>query len=341
MMLRSVVSGRSRPQSSGARAGVRHATRRLLRALERWRVRCSRARVGVVLVFHRLDEPPGDPTRELVPARSPALVEAQLTRLRSCYRVVAPSQLLDEVRRRRFGARVPVAVTFDDDLATHVDVAGPLLRRLGIPAAFFLTGASLERPQPFWWEDLQRAVDRRVGALQDLAAPEGARLADALAGAPGALRASARAIEQAAPEERARFAAGLRELTEAEPGTSLDAAGVRALAEAGFEIGFHTCRHEPLPTLDDAELERALEDGRARLEGATERPLRMLAYPHGRAGAREAEAARKAGFVCAFTGRPTAVRGDDDPFLLGRIEPSFDGVDVFEAQLGRALLAAR
>ena len=313
----------------------------MLRALERWRVRCSRERVGAALVFHRLGEPPGDPTRELVPALSPELAEAQLTRLCSRYRVVPPSELLEAVRRRRFGGRVPVAVTFDDDLPSHVDVAVPLLQRLRIPAAFFLTGASLEQPQSFWWDDLQRAVDRRAAALAGLAAPEGARFADALAGAPGALRASARAIEQAPPEERARVAAKLRELTEAEPGTSLDASGVRALAEAGFEIGFHTRAHEPLPTVDDAELARALEEGRAQLERVGGRPLRMLAYPHGRAGEREAKAAREAGFVCAFTGRPIAVRADDDPFLLGRIEPSFDSVDVFEAQLGRALLAAR
>jgi peptidoglycan/xylan/chitin deacetylase (PgdA/CDA1 family) len=124
-------------------------------------------------------------------------------------------------------------------------------------------------------------------------------------------------------------------------GDALDGAGVRALAAAGFEIGFHTLRHEPLPTVDDAELARALEDGRAQLEQVAGQPLKMLAYPHGRADAREARAVRAAGYMCAFTGRPAAVRADDDPFLLGRIEPSFASVEVLEAQLGRALQAAR
>jgi len=294
-----------------------------------------------VLVYHRLDEPGGDPSRELVPALASSLFEAQLKRLRSRYRIVPPSALLEEMRRRRFGARIPVAVTFDDDLASHVQVALPVLRRLGIPAGFFLCGASLERPYSFWWDDLQRAVDGRAEALRDIAVPGGTSLADALARTPGSLRAAARAIEQASPDERARIAAELRELTEAEAGTALDASGVRALAEAGFEIGFHTLRHEPLPTVADAELSRALEDGRARLEQVAGQPLKMLAYPHGRAGTREARAVRAAGYVCAFTGRPEAVRADDDPFLLGRIEPSFESVEVFEAQLGRALRATR
>ena len=341
MMLRSVVSGRSRSQSSGALAGVRRVARRLLRTLERGRVRCSRARVGVVLVYHRLGEPGGDRTRELVPALASSLFEAQLMRLRSRYRVVPPSTLLDEVRHRRFGARIPVAVTFDDDLASHVEVALPLLRRAGIPAGFFLCGASLERPHSFWWEDLQHAVDQGAEALADVEVPGGTSLADALARRPGSLRAAARAIEQATPDERARIAAELREIAKAEAGAALDAAGARALAEAGFEIGFHTLRHEPLLTVDDAELARALDDGRAQLEQVAGRPLQMLAYPHGRADVREARAVRAAGYVCAFTGRPEAVRADDDPYLLGRIEPSFESVEVLEAQLGRALQAAR
>jgi peptidoglycan/xylan/chitin deacetylase (PgdA/CDA1 family) len=342
MMLRSVVSGRSRSQSSGAAAGVRHVARRLRRTLERARVRCSRAGAGIVLVYHRLDEPGGDPSRELVPALATSLFEAQLERLRSKYRIVPPSALHEEVRRRRFGGRIPLAVTFDDDLASHVEVALPVLRRLGIPAGFFLCGASLERPYSFWWDDLQRAVDGRAEALGDIAVPGVTSLEDALARKPGSLRAAARAIEQAPPNERARIAAELRKITEAEEaGTPLDASGARALAEAGFEIGFHTLRHEPLPTVDDAELARALGDGRAQLEQVVGHPLKMLAYPHGRADTREARAVRAAGYACAFTGRPEAVRADDDPFLLGRIEPSFESVEVLEAQLGRALRATR
>jgi peptidoglycan/xylan/chitin deacetylase (PgdA/CDA1 family) len=341
MMLRSVVSGRSRSQSSGAAAGIRHVARRLRRTFERGRARCSRAGVGIVLVYHRLDEPGGDPSRELVPALAASLFEAQLNRLRSRYRIVPPSALLEEVRRRRFGGRIPVAVTFDDDLASHVEIALPVLRRLGIPAGFFLCGASLERPSSFWWEDLQRAVDRRAEALRDLAIPGGTSLADALSRRTGSLRAAARAIEQASPDERARIAAALREITETEAGAVLDASGARALAEAGFEIGFHTLRHEPLPTVDDVELARALEDGRAQLEQIAGQPLKMLAYPHGHADNREARAVRAAGYVCAFTGRPEAVRADADPFLLGRIEPSFESVEILEAQLGRALRAVR
>lgn len=272
---------------------------------------------------------------------STAVFEAQLSLLQSHYRVVPPSTLLDEMRRRRVGQRVPVALTFDDDLRSHVETTLPVLKRLGVPAAFFLCGASLTQPHSFWWEDLQRSVDDGGRALLDVAPPMSGGLAAVLAGERGALRSLARAVEDAPPGERSRVASDLRRAAGAATGAPLDAEGVRRLVAAGYEIGFHTLRHESLPTLDGAELAQALEEGRAQLEKVTGRPVRMLAYPHGRAADREARAARAAGYACAFTGRPEALRADGNPFLLGRIEPSFDSVEVFEAQLGRALQAAR
>ncbi len=273
---------------------------------------------------------------------STAVFEAQLFRLRAHYRIVPPSTLLDAIRRRRFGQRVPVALTFDDDLRSHVETTLPVLKRLGVQAGFFLCGASLTEPHSFWWEDLQRSVDDRRRELLEVLPPEGGdHLAAVLAGEQGALRSFGRAVENAAPAERARVASDLRRVAGGAGGAPLDAEGVRLLAAAGYEIGFHTLWHESLPTLDAAELAQALADGRAQLEQVVGRPLRMLAYPHGRAADREARAARDAGYACAFTGRPEALRADGNPFLLGRIEPSFDSVEVFEAQLGRALQAAR
>ena len=53
-----------------------------------------------------------------------------------------------------------MAITFDDDLRSHVDFAAPLLARVGATATFFLSGSSLDDPNRFWWERLQEAFDR-------------------------------------------------------------------------------------------------------------------------------------------------------------------------------------
>jgi len=277
-------------------------------------LRLSARRAGVVLVYHALAERSGDPESELVPPHSVSLVEGQLGHVLSSYRVIAAADLPAAVAARRRGSRFPVAITFDDDLASHAELAAPLLRRLGVPATFFLTGASLERSAPFWWQQLQRAADRGL----ELPFPD-ERIHE-LAG---------RFERMTAAERTAVVASFEGEVDEA----GLRAADVRQLVASGFDVGFHTLRHERLTNLDDEALAEALVEGRADLEAAAGRPLETIAYPHGKADARVAKAASAAGFRLGFTGRYEPVQTSTNPLLLGRIEPSFGDVRDFAAHL--------
>ena len=50
-------------------------------------------------------------------------------------------------------------------------IATTLRRRCpstGLPATFFLTGRTLDGPDPFWWQDLQALADRRPRGLADV-----------------------------------------------------------------------------------------------------------------------------------------------------------------------------
>jgi len=275
--------------------------------------RLSGRRAGAALVFHRIDRVRRDPGREVVRGHAIGVLEAQLRHVAACYRVVPAADLPTAVTARRRGRRFPVAITFDDDLPSHRRLAAPLLRHHGLPATFFLTGASLEAPHAFWWELLQAAVDAELP------------IAPLTGGAEGAgVRELAAAVARLAPEDR--VAVGERLCAALAPGAiqgGLDTDDVRALAAAGFEIGAHTVRHHELPSLDDDALERAMLDGRDRLECLAGRPIRVIAYPHGRADARVARAARAAGYAAGFTTHPAPVLPGDDPLLLGRLEPSF------------------
>jgi peptidoglycan/xylan/chitin deacetylase (PgdA/CDA1 family) len=71
------------------------------------------------------------------------------------------------------------------------------------------------------------------------------------------------------------------------------------LAEAGWEVGSHTCSHPPLTQLPDTSLRRELRDSREACEQALERPCRSLAYPYGDFDARVCAAAADAGYTCA------------------------------------------
>src|ERR671921_92824 len=81
--------------------------------------RASRRRLGVVLLYHRVTEADAPPGR-LVPTVRARDFERQLRLLRAWYRVVPLEELLGAVRRRRRGGRIPVALTFDDDLPEHL-----------------------------------------------------------------------------------------------------------------------------------------------------------------------------------------------------------------------------
>jgi peptidoglycan/xylan/chitin deacetylase (PgdA/CDA1 family) len=288
----------------------------------------SSRRAGVALVYHRVGEPAGHPGRELVPALGTALFSAQVDHLKRRYRVVVASQLLAAARDRRRGDPFPVAITFDDDLAAHAEVAAPILREAGATATFFVSGASLGGPHRFWWERLQAAVDARL-ELAGLG----------LAG--GSIHEVGRQIQEMLPHERDEVDATLAELVGPDPEDSgLRADAVREIADSGFEVGFHTRRHDQLTSLDEDGLRDAMRSGIAELADVVGDPIRTIAYPYGSAGASVADAAREAGFEAGFITSKTAVTETSDPLLLGRIPASYRSVGELAFDVGWTLLRA-
>jgi peptidoglycan/xylan/chitin deacetylase (PgdA/CDA1 family) len=81
---------------------------------------------------------------------------------------------------------------------------------------------------------------------------------------------------------------------------TLDWHDLRAIADAGFEVGSHTVTHPHLTHLSEWELERELVESRERMEDELERPCRFLAYPYGEEDDRVRGAAEAAGYAAAF-----------------------------------------
>lgn len=297
-------------------------------------LRLTARRAGVAVVYHTVAERTGEPAHELVPPHGVDLFAAQIRHLRRKYHVVPSSELQAAAAARRRGARFPAAITFDDDLAEHVQFALPVLERHGVTATFFLTGASLDAPYSFWWERLQRALDR--GAPIPSTGDGDARVLPR-----EAIRRVGWEVEWLDPAARAQWADALLATAGPDPADAgLRRGGVRSLAERGMTIGFHTRRHDRMPPLDDEALAASLHDGRDELEELVGSKLRVIGYPHGGADTRVADAARGAGFEVGYTTAEVAVTPESDALLLGRLNPSYRSPGHFAVQLVRLIAAA-
>jgi peptidoglycan/xylan/chitin deacetylase (PgdA/CDA1 family) len=288
------------------RASLRSAAvNRAVRALARLRGN------DLVLVYHRVGPLAGS---VVIPTVPQDVFRSQLQALGETVDLVALDALLaPSDGTRQEGRRPRVAITFDDDLPSHVEAALPILRELGAPATFFLSGRALHGLGGYWFQHLEGLLDahgeHRVAAALGLPQARGAELVLACeANADVRRRATEAAADLPAPDV-------------------LDRAGMASLGAAGMTIGFHTVQHDILPALTGGALQQAVSYGRDVLGEATGAPIRYFAYPHGKTDARSAAAVRAAGFEAAFTGRAQPLRRNDDRYRLGRWEPGALGVD--------------
>ena len=296
-------------------------------------LRLSARKAGVAVMYHSVDHRQGDPRRELVPPHDAGLFEEQVSFLARHYRVVPAADLQDAVRARRRGHRFPVAITFDDDLACHESISLPILRRCGVTAAFFLSGASLDRPFSFHFERLQRAYDAGVPELPALVTGVAQTVG------PSSVHDLALVMVEMRPEELDQAAERLLGATGPDPESAgIRRGAVRALSDAGMTVGFHTFRHDALTGLTDAQLAEAMELGRAELAEAAGAPVDVIAYPGGRCDGRVADAARAVGFRVGYSTERAPVTPASDPLLLGRIGPSLHTVGALALEAAFTLV---
>lgn len=209
--------------------------------------------------------------------------------------------------------RNAVMITFDDGYRDNHDIALPILRSHGVPAVIFVATGYMGSRETYWYD---RLVHQMLAVEQAaLPMPDGAP-ALRVGGGEAQRRRTAHAalkhlksLSDAArleTLERWRVAMGAAEHDEFRGVDGpMDWPEVRALAEAGIEIGSHSVSHPILAQIgDDAQLERELVDSKAAIEARIGRPVVSLAYPVGGPGAyseRVVGVARRAGYRFGFT----------------------------------------
>jgi len=107
-----------------------------------------------------------------------------------------------------------------------------------------------------------------------------------------------------------------------EPMLGLDE--LRAMAQAGIEIGAHSVHHAHLCALSDIELQRELVDGKQRLEDAIGQTVVSFAYPYGEWDARIRQAVINAGYQSAVITDRGAYSPQLDPYAIYRVQMRFN-----------------
>ena len=240
-----------------------------------------------------------------------------------------------ELRERGIRGRL-LAITFDDGFADNLEIAAPILQRLGVPAAFFVSTRCIDDGTVPWPDEAYaRAWALDSSQLRRLAA----RLAP---GRPARTRiegvhALVHGLKYASPEMRERVIAAL-------PPPAIDAGRLlswedaRTLDQRGFEIGSHGMTHAPLTDLDDDALRAELVDSRSQIQTRLGVECLSIAYPDNRADARVVLAARNAGYELGFGGGERSNPADIEPIAFSRLT----GEDArLYAIVGRALRRPR
>jgi peptidoglycan/xylan/chitin deacetylase (PgdA/CDA1 family) len=232
-------------------------------------------------------------------------MERQLHLLRRTANVVPLGPALKALADGRKLPPRAVAITFDDGYRDNLELAVPLLERLGLPATFFLVPGFLSGAVKPWWEVLAWAFLR---ARSDIVNWEGAELRLTT---PAARRRLCESVaERLKSRDRLSREMAVQQLTglldpAGRPGDLLlDWDGARQLARQGFAIGSHTMCHTILSQQTPEEQRRDLVASRHLLEEGLDCGVELLAYPNGTErdySAATIEAAQRAGYLHALT----------------------------------------
>lgn len=300
----------------------------------RWRQSARQEPFTVVLVYHRVvkDEAVQAGQFDIERGTPAGVFEAQIRFMLKHFVPVKASQVLEPASGRpRF------AVTLDDGYEDNFLVAAPILRRLGVPAAFFVVSDYVGTARLFWWEqiaDMMRAT--RVPRLDFRAAVPELLNADRLPSSlplrtdterEAAYDCLCAAVRAQPHKELPRYIDRLTEALEVRPREEgreyalMSWAQLKELVRQDFEIGGHTASHANVVGADREMLDREVVSSLGTIERQLGVSAPTFAYPYGHLPESDSPATRAlktAGCRAAFTGVNGVVNGRCDALRLPR-----------------------
>jgi len=209
--------------------------------------------------------------------------EARMRAVSAWFNVLPLDEAVARLQTGALPAR-PLAISFDDGYADNFEVALPVLRRLGLPATFFVATGFLDGGR--MWNDTVIETVRRCGR-------DGLDLTSlGLGRYPTASNEDKRNVidtllselryHEDAQREEFVAAIGRMAATPLPHDLMMSSGQVRTLSAVGMGIGAHTVSHPILSQLDDGRARAEIAQSKERLEYIVGAPVRLFAYPNGK-----------------------------------------------------------
>jgi peptidoglycan/xylan/chitin deacetylase (PgdA/CDA1 family) len=207
--------------------------------------------------------------------------ERQLRYLKRQFEVVPLGLLVEAMLAGERKLSRLAAVTFDDGLRSNVEVMYPLLRKLGVPATFFVCPGLIDEGRWLWNVEARQ----RLASMPRPIADELCREAQG----PCGIDSFVEWMKSLDLGARTRLESRIREASPGFAPTQAqreegDLAGwdeLRALDPAVVTIGSHTVTHPILSQSSPDELEFEVGESRRAIEARLGRAADLFAYPNG------------------------------------------------------------
>ncbi len=282
----------------------------------------ERGRLSIV-IYHRALAAPDPILQGEIDA---ATFEQQMKLLAADFNVLRLGEACARLARGELPARA-ACVTFDDGYADNEEIALPILKRLGLPATFFVSTGFSEGGIMFN-DGVIEAVRRAPAGTHDLSGLGlgSLELGDSISRRT-AIDALIAQLKYRPVGARGAVVAQLAEAMQSTLPTDLmmRPEQIKRLHDEGMEIGGHTVNHPILTVLNEQEARAEIVGGKRRLEEITGAPVTLFAYPNGKPGRdygpRDVKLAREAGFAAAVSTMGGVARHGSDLFQLPRFTP--------------------
>lgn len=278
-----------------------------------------------VLAYHRIGYQAADyPFNRTILSATPEQFDRQLQFVKDHFNVVNFHDL-DRILKKDGGiSENTLVITFDDGYKDNATTAASLLQAHKLTATFYVTTHNIDTGALLWFDLLHYFIRNipkgqyRLGEQQKMFDRTGDDARDFFF--------VGQYLREVSDTDRLHILQQLREWSTAPDPEQYRALAdiltwddVKAMANAGFEIGSHSCSHPHLYRLDRAGQLRELRESKATIERHIGREVVSFSYPTGGFDQITVECVKEAGYRFAAAYDEGVWPQDGNRFLIPRI----------------------